>query len=307
MSRHRYAIITPAYNEARFLPSVVESITGQTRLPAEWIIVDDRSDDNTWSLIQETAAKHSFIRPIRLSGDKTRRLGANVVYVFNEGYQRLSDRQIDFVIKMDADVMLPKRYFEFLLNQFAADPRLGMASGKTFCLENGKWVMERCPDVHVVGPCKTYRHSCFKDIGGLIPILGWDKLDGAKARMKEWRTHSFRDLPVYHLRQMGSAMGMMKTHINYGKSCYYTREHPLFAAGRAVYRAMEKPYFSGLLIFIGYIMAMMKQERRLDDLNLAAFFRKEQLKRLFGMTLKSEEILPTEIHRHDAPNILSDF
>ena len=307
MSRPTYAIVTPAFNEGRYLPSVIRSIADQTQPPDEWIIVDDRSTDNTWSVITKAAAEHSFIKPISLTGDKSRRLGANVVYVFDEGYQRLSNNQIDFVVKMDADVVLPKRYFEFILGQLDADPKLGMASGKTFCVENGAWVMERCPDVHVVGPCKTYRHTCFRAIGGLIPILGWDKLDGAKARMSGWKTRSFRELPVYHLRQMGSAMGMMKTHISYGKSCYYTREHPLFVLGRSVYRAVERPYLSGLLIFAGYLLAMIKREKRLEDLELANFFRKEQLKRLSGMTLKNEEIFPTKIQHVDAPEITEEF
>jgi len=294
MCKPGYTIITPAYNEGRFLPLVIDSIINQSIPPFEWIIVDDRSLDNTWQQICSAAAKYNFIKPLRLSGDKSRRLGANVVYVFDEGCRNLSDPRVEFVIKMDADVILPKDYFAFLLERFIAEPELGMASGKTFCQEDNKWMLERCPDIHVVGPCKMYRHQCLKDIGGLIPILGWDKLDGAKARMKGWKTQSFKHLPVYHLRQMGSVMGMMKTHISYGKSCYYTREHPVFVIGRAVYRAMEKPYLSGLLIFVGYLMAVLKKEKRLDDLKLASFFRKEQLRRIFGIKLANEEIFQVE-------------
>ncbi|MCI5127590.1 MAG: glycosyltransferase family 2 protein, partial [Candidatus Electrothrix sp. AUS3] len=273
MKNKKYTIITPAYNEAQLLPLVIQSIVEQTELPEEWIIVDDRSTDNTWDVITEAAKKYSFIRPVFLSGDKTRRLGANVVYVFDEGYKQLSNPSFDFIVKMDADSVLPKQYFEQLLDQFEDDPQLGMASGKTFILEKDVWLMERCPDMHVMGACKMYRHSCFKDIGGFIPILGWDKLDCAKARMEGWKTRSFGELPIYHLRQMGSEMGMSKTYASYGKSSYYLREHPLFVVGRAIYRAIERPYCSSFFMIWGYIIAQIKREKRLEDLELANFFR----------------------------------
>ena len=307
MPSNTYAIITPAYNEAELLPLVIRSIAEQSHPPDEWIIVDDSSTDNTWSVISQAAADHPFIRPVRLSGDKSRRLGPNVVYVFDEGYRLLSDKQIDFVVKMDADVVLPKHYFGSQLEQFSADSQLGLSSGKTFILENDAWVMERCPDMHVMGACKMYRHSCLRDIGGFIPILGWDKLDCAKARMKGWKTRSFGDLPIYHLRQMGLAMGMVKTYITYGKSSYYIREHPLFVLGRAVYRATERPYCSSLFMIPGYIIALLKREKRLEDLELAAFFRKEQLRRVFGANLKDEKIIASKIRKQDAPDILADF
>ncbi len=308
MNKYRYIIITPVYNEAQFLPFVIQSIADQTHPPKKWIIVDDRSTDNTWSLINEAADKYPFIQPLSLSGDNTRRLGPNVVHVFTHGYRCISDDHFDFVVKMDADVVLSEHYFEFLLNKFAADEKLGIASGKTFISKNDIWLMERCPDVHTVGPCKMYRQDCFRDIGGLISILGWDKLDGAKARMKGWKTHSFRDLPVYHLRQMGGEMGAVRTYISYGKSCYYLRESIIFALGRAIYRSMERPYFSGLFIFIGYIIAFLKQEERLDDLELASFFRKEQLRRLSGITIKQEELFTEKIKQDKKkPNALSLF
>ena len=308
MSKYRYAVITPVYNEAQFLPFVIQSIVDQIHPPEKWIIVDDRSTDNTWSLLTEAADKHPFIQPLSLSGDNARRLGPNVVHVFNKGYGCISDDHVDFVVKMDADVVLSEHYFEFLLNEFADDEKLGIASGKTFILKNDTWLMERCPDVHTVGPCKMYRLDCFRDIGGLIPILGWDKLDGAKARMKGWKTHSFRELTVYHLRQMGGEMGAVKTYISYGKSCYYLREGIAFALGRAIYRSMERPYFSGLFIFIGYIIAFLKQEARLNDLELASFFRKEQQRRLSGVTIKQEELF-TEKREQDKekPNALLLF
>jgi poly-beta-1,6-N-acetyl-D-glucosamine synthase len=304
MSRLCYAIITPAHNEARFLPEVIRGVVEQTLRPARWIIVDDRSTDRTPEIISAAARQYDFIKPVILNGDPTRRLGANVVHAFNHGLAHL-DIKADIIVKMDADAFLPRAYFAFLLQEFEADPRLGAASGKMFYYEKDHWVMERYSDMHVPGLCKAYRATCFQKLGGLIPILGWDILDVAKARMLNWTVRSFADMPVFHLRQMGLAMGMMKTHLSYGHCVYSLQAHPLFVLGRAVYRAMEKPYLSGLLIVWGYLMAALKKAPRLDEPKLVRFMRREQLGRLTGRTLAHERLAVRSLEEtgHTPPEI----
>jgi glycosyltransferase involved in cell wall biosynthesis len=289
MNEAAYAIITPAHDESNSLPQVIKSIAGQSASPRKWIIVDDRSADDTWSVIKKAAEAHSFIEPLRLLGPQDRRVGANVVRVFEKGLEHLN-LDVDFLVKMDADVVLPPDYFKRIFASFGADPMLGLASGKTHIKKNDGWVLERIPDTHVSGACKTYRTKCFYDIGGLIPILGWDILDGAKARMKGWRTRSLRDLPLFHLRQSSSARGMFRGRLRTGKAMYTIRAHPFFVLGKSFYRAIEKPYLTGLLIPLGYFASFLIRPKRLDDMELANFLRKEQLNRLIGRTLSQEEI-----------------
>lgn len=291
MSKPGYAIITPAHNEVDFLPQVIDSIAAQTIKPEKWIIVDDRSKDDTWSLIKKASKAHSFIKPIRLDGPPDRQVGANVVRVFNEGFKGLSVKP-EFIVKMDADIVLPSDYFSRILKLFEDDEKLGMASGKTHINSHGNWVLERIPDTHVSGACKSYRKKCFEEIGGLIPILGWDILDGAKARMKGWKTRSFRGLPLYHLRQSSSARGMFRGRMRTGRAMYTIRAHPAFVLGKSFYRSLEKPYLTGLLIPIGYLLSFLYRPERLDDKDLARFLRKEQIGRAMGRTLAQEELLP---------------
>ena len=291
MNDTAYAIVTPAHNEGAFLRRVIASIAGQTILPVKWVIVDDRSTDDTWKIVLEAADRYPFIEPLRLTGTSNRALGANVVHVFNEGYAGIGD-EVPFVVKLDADILHPPNYFATLLERFRDEPELGIASGKTYLRENGGLVLERIPDFHATGPCKTYRTACFKDMGGLIPILGWDILDCAQARRKGWKTRSFRDLHMIHLRMMGSAGGMARANLRYG-ACYYgIRAHPLFVLAKSIYRALERPYLSSLLIPFGYAQAALKKVQRLNDPDLARFLRKEQLERLLGRTWSQEEKLP---------------
>ena len=294
MNKFAYAIITPAYNEAEFLPQVMESIFNQSEKPLKWIIVDDRSVDNTWALINSAAKSHPIIEPVKLSGPKERRVGANVVHVFKEGFKRLC-AEVDFIVKMDADVTLDSRYFSRIMEYFKNDPSLGMASGKTYIKQGDRWILERIPDTHVSGACKTYRLQCFREIGGLIPLLGWDILDGAKARMKGWKTQSFRELPLYHLRQSSSARGILRGRMRTGRAMYTIRAHPLFVLGKSIFRGVEKPYLTSLLIPIGYLASFITKPERLDDLELANFLRREQVSRLMGRTRALEEFLPRRL------------
>ena len=290
----RYAIITPAHNEGRFLPQVIPGIAAQALPPVKWLILDDRSTDDTWDILAAAAARYPFLEPVRLTGAPGRRVGANVVHLFNQGLARLPE-DLDFVVKMDADVILPSHYFATLLARFAAEPRLGLASGKTYTWQQGAWVLERIADSHVTGACKTYRRACLRDMGGLIPVLGWDILDVAQARRRGWQAVSFRDLPFYHLRLTGSAQGMMRANLNYGRCYYAIRAHPLFVSAKALYRAAEKPYGWGFFILAGYVGAALNHQPRLADPGLAAYLRQEQLGRLCGRTWRQEELLPRKM------------
>jgi len=291
MSAPAYCIITPAHNEAAFLPRVVDAIAAQTLKPTQWVIVDDRSTDDTWTVINDAARRYPFIEPLHVHGESGPTLGSNVVRIFNRGCARIANEP-DFVVKMDADVLLPPDYFATLLARFQAHPRLGIASGKTYNLQQGRWVLERIADSHVTGACKTYRSACLRGMNGLIPILGWDILDVAQARRHGWLTQSFKDLPLYHLRLTGSATGMVRANLRYGRCYYVIRAHPLFVLGKTLYRALERPYLLSLLIPLGYLMAALHREPRLDEIPLAQFLRREQLDRLRGRTLRHEELWP---------------
>ena len=57
--------MTVAHNEARFLPDTIASVLAQTVRPRAWIIVSDKSTDETDAIAAEAAATHGFIRFLR--------------------------------------------------------------------------------------------------------------------------------------------------------------------------------------------------------------------------------------------------
>jgi cellulose synthase/poly-beta-1,6-N-acetylglucosamine synthase-like glycosyltransferase len=65
----RYALITPARNEAENIERLIQSMIAQTVKPVKWVIVSDGSTDRTDDIVKKHAAEHGLIelerRPVR--------------------------------------------------------------------------------------------------------------------------------------------------------------------------------------------------------------------------------------------------
>jgi len=74
-----YLAITPARDEEKLLPGLIESMAAQSRLPDCWIIIDDGSADRTPALIDEAARKYPWIEPHHLPRERVRAAGGESV------------------------------------------------------------------------------------------------------------------------------------------------------------------------------------------------------------------------------------
>lgn len=64
------SVVVPNYNNEKFLPQCIESILSQTYKPAEILIVDDCSTDNSPEIIKNYQRKYKFIRGIILNKNR---------------------------------------------------------------------------------------------------------------------------------------------------------------------------------------------------------------------------------------------
>ena len=97
---------------------------------------------------------------------------------FNQEGEKNIDDNYDIIVKVDADLIFPKNYFETIIKHFESDDRIGMAGGFCYIEKNENWVLENLTDKdHIRGALKAYRKETFKQIGGLKPQMGWDTVD----------------------------------------------------------------------------------------------------------------------------------
>ena len=175
-----YYIVIPAHNEEAFIALTLESLSEQTLLPSKVVVVDDNSTDKTSEIVQEFASKFSYISLVKKTSEAIHLPGSKVIQAFHKGFETL-DNNYDVIVKLDADLILPKNYFETIINTYKSDSKIGMAGGFAYIEKNGDWILENLTDKdHIRGAFKAYRKECFKDLTlygemhRLIPsILSW--------------------------------------------------------------------------------------------------------------------------------------
>jgi len=281
----KYIIITPAKNEEKYIEQTIDSIKKQTVQPIKWILVNDGSTDATQNIIER--AKAHYDRIMLVNKKKTaakRRRGQGVVEAFYEGYNLCTNENFDFIVKLDSDLRLDPDYFRRIFERFEKEPKLGIASGVSYIEKDGSWIPEwDATKGFTFGESKVYRRQCFEQIGGLIPYMGWDGIDHIKAVMLGWKATSFEDVIFYHLRHEGTGTGLIKASYEEGVCCHFMGYHPVFFVARCLNMMLRFPFaLRGLAMFGGYGASIMRRRERLNDPELVAFLRKNQIRRLLS-------------------------
>lgn len=198
-----YYIVIPAHNEANFISLTLDSIIHQTVLPKQVVVVNDNSTDNTIDIIKEYSKKYSFIGLINNTSENKHLPGSKVIKAFYKGYETL-DSNYDFIVKLDADIILPNNYFETIITHFNTDEKIGIAGGFAYIKKNESWVLENLTNKdHIRGAFKAYRKECFLDIGKLKVSMGWDTVDELLAQYHKWNIKTDEALKVKHLKPTG--------------------------------------------------------------------------------------------------------
>ncbi|MEP2281153.1 glycosyltransferase family 2 protein [Maribacter sp.] len=218
-----YYIVIPIHNEEAFLKSTLESIIQQTLLPKHVILVNDNSTDNTESIIDQYCSKSTMFKKLNSTSSTQHMPGSKVINAFNKGLELLDDN-FDFIVKLDADVILPPNYFEVISTYFKTNKNLGIAGGFIYEQNNtGEWVLNHPMDKdHVRGAIKAYSKACFKAIGELKNAMGWDTVDELLARFYGFSIHTDAKLHVKHLRPTGKAYNAKAKRLQ-GKAMYTMR------------------------------------------------------------------------------------
>jgi glycosyltransferase involved in cell wall biosynthesis len=292
MSACSYVILTPAYNEGRFIGKTIEGVLAQTRLPQRWIIVDDGSTDDTGQIIQRYARQAGFIEGCQRRRDASETYYGNNVYAILQGYERVKALDFDYLAILDADMILEPRYYEEIFRRFEANRELGIAAG-VFVEEIGGRQVEAFLDRRSTPKAlQVFRRACYEQIGGYVPCPngGEDTYTEILARMHGWQTWSFPEIRALHQKPVGTGDGksILRAKFRQGLTDYCLGTHPVFMLAKCLRRCLrEVPHGSaGLARLAGFAYGYLTREPRqiLDDAR--RYVRKEQMTRLrtsFGL------------------------
>lgn len=220
-----YSIIIPVKDEEKHLKDCLESVVSQSHLASEIIIVNDGSTDSSGQIATDFAKKHPFIRVISLATESQKHEpGSKIILAFYKGFEQLQ-KKWDFIVKLDADTILPKNYFEEVSKIFQHNQKAGIVGGLGYVEKNGKWIIEKVGNKKQVrGPFKSYSKACFEKIGGLKTSIGWDTADELLARYYGFEVCVLDDLKVklqkptglIYKKVHGKKMGQTFYRLDYG-------------------------------------------------------------------------------------------
>lgn len=272
-----YALVTPARDEAANLPRLAGCLATQTLLPTSWTIVENGSTDGTLEVARELAEDHPWIQVVSLSGETAPTRGGPIARAFQAGLELLrTGPEPEVVVIVDGDVSMEPDYFERLMEKFASDPRLGMASGSRYERKRGEWSRHNpAGSTTVEGQCRAYRWACLPDVLPLDDFMGWDGIDAIKANLRGWRTQTFRDFGYRHHRVIGTRDGSRaQAWATEGRGAYYMGYRPYYLVLRALFHAPREPGALGLVW--GYTWAALKRFPRCPDRDVVEFVREDQ-------------------------------
>lgn len=205
----RVSVVIPTYNCGRFIAEAVESVLAQTVRPAEIVVVDDGSTDDTAEIVAKFGDRVRYIRQENQGVGAARNKGAEVATG-------------EFLAFLDADDYWAPTKLEKQLAKFAEDPEIGLVhcgfqnvdSYGNLLDKNlngsGGWVAEKLlrfePSITAPGGTTLIKREAFRDVGGydtnpdLHPSEDWD-ISYRLAR--RWK-YGFVPEPLLYYRQHGS-------------------------------------------------------------------------------------------------------
>jgi glycosyltransferase involved in cell wall biosynthesis len=247
------------------------------------VIVNDGSTDETGPIVRRYTERHDWIIPVDMPMHRDRSFAAKA-HSFKAGYDRIKGLDFEIVGNLDADLSFEDDYFEFLMMKFAGDPKLGVA-GTIFREDNFSSEANSFEgQQHVAGGAQMFRRGCFDEIGGYVPNKagGVDWIAVTTARMKGWKTRSYREKAFFHDRSLGTAeRGPLASAFSYGEKDYYLGNAPAWQIFRIVYRLTNRPYVvGGAALALGYASAAIRRINRPVNAELMKFHRAEQMVKL---------------------------
>ncbi len=162
------SIVTPSYNQARFLEETIRSVLDQDYAPIEYIVVDDGSTDGSLEIVRRHADRLAWW---------TQQENAGQVAALNRGFARAGGEYLAFV--NSDDTLLPGAVAT-MVEALERDPALLMVYGdaiytdaesrQTGRLPSRPWepaLMVRRADNHVVQPSSMWRRHAWERAGPL--------------------------------------------------------------------------------------------------------------------------------------------
>lgn len=167
MEENKISVIMGVHNSEQYLKAAIDSIIAQTYKHWEFIICDDASNDNTWSILKEFESDNRFIL-IR------HEINMGLPYTLNHCLEKSSG---DFIARMDDDDLSYPERFEKQVKFLLENKKISFVSTSIDIFDGCKIVGQRLmkafpskldflwnsPFIH---PATMFRRNDLVEVGG---------------------------------------------------------------------------------------------------------------------------------------------
>ncbi|WP_406661230.1 glycosyltransferase family 2 protein [Methanolobus sp. ZRKC3] len=296
----KYILITPCRNEEKNLQNLANSIISQSIKPLMWVIVDDRSDDNTSSIIKGLEQQNEWIHGLYLK-EVGEYMGFHYSRVCNQGFDSAmkycSENNIsyEYIALVDADNIPEVNYFEVLMHELEKDNKLGIISGTNAFIDLDE--MKSIDDISAMfdafdsleiqysrddlpmGSARMWHKQCFEETGGYMPVYAPDAVSTVKAKMKGWNAKRIKNARVIE-RQAFETQGIWTRSKEIGNYYHYLW-HPLsYVLMKSIKYSFERPYYKGVGCLFGYGRSAIGRREKINDVDVKVYYTQVRPKEL---------------------------
>jgi glycosyltransferase involved in cell wall biosynthesis len=242
----KYVALTSGRNEEKFIGHTVEAVLTLDPPPVAYIVVDDASTDTTPDIL----AEYEEVEVLRLENPRHEIRGVNLAWALNSGMKRATKLVPDweFILKIDADSVIPRDYFQRIIAKFEKNPRLGVSSGTPY--DEMVW-RGRASD-----GAKIYRRECWDDIDHFTPGNAFDTLALIQAKQHGWVVESFSEVKYTQLRTW--RRGNLSRWVLSGRSRYFLGFPTWHTFLIAIVYAADRPLIlGGLTMFLSHALTAL--------------------------------------------------
>ena len=231
--------------------------------PYRIIVVNDGSTDHTGDIV----SKYNEIELINKQNvGKSLQTRKELALTINAGLEKLrDDKNCDYIMKLDADIILPKNYLSKIIQRMNSDPKLVVTSG---IIKGEKTLIPR-------GAGRLVKTEFWKKLGLMYPVnYGFEGYLLLKARSMGYTVKVFEDLEMETLRKTGSKYNP-QTYFYYGlgmKSLGYTLPFVLVRVLGLVKKKPKAAYFM--------LKGFFSENQNLYEKELRDFVKKTQYSKI---------------------------
>jgi glycosyltransferase involved in cell wall biosynthesis len=291
-----YILVTPVKNEEKHLPKLAECIINQTILPHVWIILDDGSSDGTPNIIKDLEQKFHWIKGVRFKRTSIRDLDEHFGEICNFAFQEAmkycesNELAVEYLAKIDADIIIPKNCMEKVLYNLAEDKKIGIIGPHLKFIpdasvqEIGSGEQETSEHSHpkydLMEPSdglRIYRGETYKAMGGIPETMAPDVVALAKARLKGWIVKRSYDVIAIKTRQTSSSIQSIRNGYKMqGLRRYYLNYPPSILIFYAALEIFNKKPDLGFAMLSGYMSGVINKKEKINDKEIRDYFRKKR-------------------------------